>query len=272
MQHLSRLSHINKEIETIMKHGRNHISTWLPGLAAAVLATAMPARAVNVLWTDWQTGNPGGGTASGQIVTPSTTVNVSYSNPQGYAFFQDGSGFDYFRNDLGAVGSPYTSSVVDNMPTPGEMIGLYRSGFQTLSFSETIANPFFSYVSLNGNGYAFDRDFDVLSFGDASDPEGPNYPGNWGSGTSYKVDLGVGTYRYVLMGTGEPHGTIRFKGAFDSVTWQSLSDEYWNGFTVGIEGTAREVFPTPDAGATLPLLGFALGGFALMRRRFNPAA
>jgi hypothetical protein len=250
-----------------MKNRRNPITNWIPGLVAAILATAAPAHAVNVLWTDWQTGNAGAGTASGVITTPTTTVNVSYSNPQGYGFFQDGSGFDYFRNDLGAANSPYTSSVVNNIPTAGEMIALNRAGFQTLNFSETIANPFFSYVSLNGNGYAFDRDFDILSFGDASDPEGPNYPGHWGSGTSYKMDLGIGTYRYVLLGTGEPHGTIRFKGAFDSVTWESLSNEYWNGFTVGVEGTAREVFNTPDAGATLPLLGLALGGFALIRRR-----
>jgi type VI protein secretion system component Hcp len=27
------------------------------------------------------------------------------------------------------------------------------------------------------------------------------------------------------------------------LTWRSLTNEYWNGFTVGIQGTADEVFP-----------------------------
>jgi hypothetical protein len=257
-----------------MNNYRNN-STWLGALAVAAIAAATPAHAVNVLWTDWQSGTPSAGTAAGQIVTPSTTVNVTYQNRSSYAFLQTGAGhFDYFRNDLGAANSPYTSSVVDNIPTAGEMIGLDRAGLQTLSFSETIANPFFAFVSLNGNGYAFDRDFDILSFGDPSDPEGPNYSGHWGFGTSQKVDLGpgAGTYRYLLTGTGEPHGVLRFKGAFDSITWESSSNEYWNGFTLGIQGTARDVFPAPDASATLPLMGLALGGLAMMRRRFSKTA
>lgn len=55
------------------------------------------------------------------------------------------------------------------------------------------------------------------------------------------VDLGGGNFEYQLLGTGEPHGTIRFLGAFDTVSWRSLSNEFWNGFTVGIEDTAQEI-------------------------------
>ena len=98
----------------------------------------------------------------------------------------------------------------------------------------------FSYVSLNGYGYGFDQDFGILSFGDSSDG---NDCGYWGCGTSFKkvVDLGGGKFEYQLLGTGEPHGTIRFLGAFSTLTWRSLSNEYWNGFTVGVQGTAAEV-------------------------------
>ena len=136
-----------------------------------------------------------------------------------------------------------------------------------MSFSEAIANPIFSYVSLNGNGYAFDQDFDILSFGNASDG---NSCGYWGCGTSYKeiVDLGGGIFEYRLLGTGEPHGSLRFTGAFDNVSWRSLSNEYWNGFTVGVEGTAAEIIPNsvPEPG-TLILLGLGLAGVSLKRKQ-----
>jgi hypothetical protein len=240
-----------------------------PFLLAALLAQAAP---VVVNWTDWTSGNPGNGTAVGTITTPTSTVTVSYSNPQGYSFIQTGTGTDYFQNSNGVDGSPYTSSVVANIPPAAEMIGLEKAGSQTLTFSQAIANPFFSYISLNGNGYGFDRDFDILSFGSTTDPEGPNYNGYWGPGTSYKnvVDLGGGVMQYQLLGTGEPHGTIRFKGEFNTVSWQSLTDEYWNGFTVGVEGTAKEVFPThtvPDGGETLMLLGLSLAALAGLKKR-----
>jgi len=241
----------------------------IAAFAAAISLIASPVMAVQVNWTDWITGNPGAA-AQGTITTPTSTVIVSYSNPQTYYFIQTGGpDTDYWQNNLGPAGSPYTSSIVDNIPTASEMISLNQAGSQTLNFSETIANPFFSYVSLNGNGYAFDQDFDILSFGDASDPEGPNYSGFWGNGTSSKnvVDLGGGTFEYQLVGTGEPHGTIRFSGSFDTVSWRSLSSEDWNGFTVGIEGTSEEVFGVPDAGSTLSLLGGAFGVLAMARRR-----
>jgi hypothetical protein len=77
--------------------------------------------------------------------------------------------------------SPYTSTSVDNIPTGTDIIALRFSGTQTLTFSESIANPVFSYVSLNGN--TFDQDFEILSFGDASDGNDSVY---WGAGTSTK--------------------------------------------------------------------------------------
>jgi len=260
-------------------------------ILSRVLATTMlslasvAAVAVPIQWTDWTTGGSlsgGGFEGYGTITTPTSTVSVTYDNPLGVGFYQPSGGSDYWTSGgvRNAATSPYTGAFVDNIPTGTDIIALRFAGPQTLSFSETIANPVFSYVSLNGNGYGFDQDFDILSFGDPSDG---NTCGFWGCGTSSKniVDLGGGILEYQLLGTGEPHGTLRFTGAFDSVTWNSLSNEYWNGFTVGIQGTKQEVFPDdppdqgnpPDSGTDIPepstiaLLAMGLLGFGISYRK-----
>jgi hypothetical protein len=215
-------------------------------------------------WADWQTGTQT--EVLGEFVTNTSTVGITYTNNQGIAFLQTGTGIDYFESSQDPTISPYTSSEVDNTPTAAEMIALQNAGSQTLVFSESVANIVFSYVSLNTNGYSFDQDFDILSVGSV-DGKGSGY---WGSGTSYKniVDLGNGDFEYQLLGTGEPHGTIQFKGAFDQVSWDSLSSEYWNGFTVGIQGTSKDVFTDIPEPTTLAI--FALGMIGLVSRRFKP--
>lgn len=245
-------------------------------LAASVSLAGGHAQSATIQWTDWETSSTTGGgfTGFGTITTTSSTVSVTYNNPQGISFYQPSGGADYWKPNGGVRNpaiSPYTSSAVDNIPTGTDIIALNQIGLQTLSFSKSIANPVFSYVSLNGNGYAFDQDFEILSFGASSDG---NECGYWGCGTSSKnvVDLGGGNFEYQLVGTGEPHGTLRFLGAFSTVTWRSLNNENWNGFTVGIEGTAEEIFTSPvPVPAALPLFLSGLIGLGLVARRRNKA-
>ena len=248
-------------------------------LTLSIFIVSASVHAVPFYWTDW-TGtdvDPGVGfEGHGTITTPTSTVNVTYTNPRGVGFYNTGGGTDYWQN--GHAGrndaiSPYTSSLVDNSPAGTDIIALQYAGTQTLQFSEAIANPVFGFVSLNGNGYAFDQDFEILSLGGVDG----NACGFWGCGGAEKVvvDLGGGNFEYQLnsnnVGGSEPHGTLRFTGAFDTVTWRSTSNEFWNGFTVGVQGTAKEVFPevvgVPEP-ATIALmsLGLLALGFYLRKK------
>jgi len=232
----------------------------------AMLAGSPVAGAAPIFWTDWTTGTSttGGFTGNGTITTGTTSIAVTYTNAQGIGFFQSSGGIDYWVNG-DATTSPYTSAQVDNRPAGTDIVALQYAGSQTLTFSQAVANPVFAFVSLNGNGYAFDRDFDLLSLGGVDG----NACGYWGCGSASKVvvDLGGGNFEYQLDSTGgEPHGALQFKGTFDSVTWRSLSNEYWNGFTVGVQGSAAEVFPGDVPEPYSPAL-FLLGVSALVIAR-----
>ncbi|XOV85996.1 MAG: PEP-CTERM sorting domain-containing protein [Pseudomonadota bacterium] len=216
------------------------------------LGTSAGSQAAPFYWTDWAGSDLLPGVpfqAQGTISTGSSTVTVTYTNMNGVGFYQPSGGIDYWANGNSGSGgrddsiSPYTSSLVDNAPTGTDIIALSQAGSQTLTFSEVITNPVFGFVSLNGNGYAFDQDFEILSVGGVDG----NACGYWGCGgvTKVVVDLGGGNYEYQLnsngVGGSEPHGMIRFVDSFDTVTWRSSTDEYWNGFTVGVQGTAVEI-------------------------------
>ncbi|MCP5242838.1 MAG: PEP-CTERM sorting domain-containing protein [Burkholderiales bacterium] len=246
------------------------------------------ALAVPINWTDWTSESAiNGYTATGSIISGSETIGVTYTNAQGIGFSQmSGGGIDYWQNNRSGrdpATSPYTSTGingVDNIPTGTDILALSRQGSQTLSFTQAIANPVFAFVSLNRNGYAFDQDFEILSLGGVDG----NDCGYWGCGGAEKVivDLGGGNFEYQLnannVGGTEPHGVIRFSGAFDTVTWRSSTNEFWNGFTVGVQGTADQVFPCqqnpnlPQCQNTVPepgTLGLVIIGIIALSRRLK---
>jgi len=258
------------------------------GVCALSALVVTAASASPIYWTDWATGDldPSRGfEAQGTITTPSTSVAVTYRNPRGVAFLQSGTGTDYFQVNgvRDPSTSPYTSAAVDNIPTPAEMIGLRYATSQELLFSEAVVNPVFSFVSMEGYGFAFSQDFEVLS---VSDPSDGNSCGFWGCGSVRKeiVDLGDGTLQYRLVANGDsvpnvPHGSIRLLGEVSSVSWLSLSNDNWHGFTVGIPGTSAELLEPVDdfdgvftpasvpEPATLALVALGCLGLRRVRRR-----
>jgi hypothetical protein len=237
-------------------------------LASAVALAATAAQAAPVTWVDWTEviSDQNGTTVKGTLQVEGETVDVTYFNRQGIAFAQTNGGTNYWTGSP----SPYTSvgpNGNDNAPVTPDIVALRYMGEQVLSFSKAIANVYFAVVSLNSNGYGFDRDFTILSSGSQNiDGAGVDGCGYWGCGTLSKqlVDS-----EYQLLGTGEPHGTILLDGTFDSLGWRSLTNEFWNGFTVGVAGLAPPpppVSPIPVPAAGLMLAG-GLGLLGLWRRR-----
>ncbi|MFH1466274.1 MAG: MopE-related protein [Pseudomonadota bacterium] len=214
---------------------------FLPSLALAVSLLPATASAGVVSWVDWQSYDTASATVLGQaIAADGTVVDVTYTGE--WAFVQTSCGTNYWSTtDTGT----YLSSTVDNAPddsgvsaTMCDIIALRYATSKTLTFSEPVTNPLFAVVSLNGNGYRFDRDFDILSYG----------RGYWGTGTLTETTAiaSDGSVLYQLNGSGEPHGVIQFIGTFTEVSWTSLTPENWNGFGIAIENVAAAVPPEID--------------------------
>ncbi|EMI51858.1 beta strand repeat-containing protein [Rhodopirellula sallentina] len=204
-------------------------------------ATITPSNVYH--WVDWTSWDSVSRTATGTITVGSDVITVTYHNPQGIFGIQTSGGTNYWTGRSGAafVGeSPYVSDNVANGPSTTDLIQLQYAGTQTLSFSESVENLAFSIMSMNGNGYGFDQDFTIESYSGLNGA-GPGY---YGGGTMTKAIVGDtfqlndGGMNSASDGHSEPHGTIRFNNAFSELSWESLSDETWNGFSVGVSGTS----------------------------------
>lgn len=226
----------------------------LIGLTALMVGLPLTAQAAPVFWTDWTAGTAGAnGTATGVLDIGGTLVDVTYSGQ--IQFIQTNGGTNYWT-EPNPANRPYTSASVDNAPPASDIIALSQATTRTLTFSQPVQNLLFGVVSLNGNGYRFNQDFDIVSFGQ----------GFWGAGTLTRQDLGGGIYQ--LNGaTGEPHGIIEFQSAVTSITWDSLSNENWNGFTVGVRGVAPVTVPESGSVALLAMGALPIVGL-VARRRF----
>lgn len=229
-------------------------------LTAALLGLTQ-AWAAPVIWTDWISGTAGAASAAGGAIdlgpagADPSDIAVNYTGE--IQFIQTAPATNYWTGP----NTTYQSALVDNRPGSTDIIALSRATSKTLTFSQAVDNLFFAVVSLNGNGYSFNEDFEIVSFG----------PGFWGNGTLTKQLVGS---EFRLIGSGEPHGVIRFNRAVSAITWTSLTNENWNGFTVGTYGLAPPVNPPttpaiPEPG-TYALMGLGLAALAgVTRRRKN---
>ncbi|WVH09969.1 MAG: hypothetical protein EoVTN8_1486 [Fluviibacter phosphoraccumulans EoVTN8] len=165
------------------------------------------------------------------MTTEGGSVTATLSSTSSLAFVQTSSGTNYFST----YPVPYQSTGVA-APTSSDIVAFSDLGTRTLTFSTEVQNLYFAFVSMNGNGYRFDMDFDILS-------QATTTRGYWGAGEAQKREVVIDgvTYYELYAVTGEPHGVIRFKGAFSSVSWLNPTTEYWHGFTVGIKSSTTDL-------------------------------
>ena len=215
--------------------------------ALLLAATAVPAAAIEVAWTDWLSGN-GTTLATGSITSGATTLGVTIASPSGFFFVQTGAGTNFWTE---GNPRPYTGVAVTNAQTAAEMVALGNGGLKTIIFDRAVTDPYIAFVSWNGNAAQFSGPFVKVSEG----------CGFYGCGT---FTLGANNS---FVGTGEATGVLKFTGTFRTLSFTDSSEAY-HGLTIGIAGVA----PTPGAvpePATWALLigGFGLTGAALRRRR-----
>ena len=218
----------------------------LSAVAVAAL-TPVAASAAVIDWADWDSYTTGVTTGSAAGTMGSVGINFSGN----VTFAQTGTGTNYWTQPV-AGNEPYTNNaVVDNAPTPSEMIAMsYGNVTNTVTFSETVTDPIMAIVSQGRTSlpvaYDFDQPFNLLS-------EGRGY---WGDGF-YNLLAGD-----VLQGF-ELHGVIQFQGSFDSISWSVDRNEYWHGFTFGL---ADQSVSEPS---TFALFGLGLIGLGVMRRKLQ---
>lgn len=198
------------------------------------------------------------GSASGSMMIGSTAVTLTYSGDVTSATQVGTGGVDYY-----IPASVYTNSQVANVPSNNTLIALAENPAYTdsLKFSTPLLNPILDIVSLGAPGnavtYSFSATPTILSQGSAY----------WG-GCATCLSVSGNS----LSGT-EGSGVIEFMGSYNSISWTTMGGEYWNGFTVGVQGLGSgggTSTPEPATLATsaISLLGICSFAF-LLRKRTN---
>lgn len=230
------------------------------GLSLVVLLADSAAGApVNYTYATWSSDtlstSTTAGSASGSMIISGNTVSISYVGDVTTATQVGTGGINYY-----VPASVYTNSQVANVPSNNNLVALSElyTGGNTLTFSSPLLNPILDIVSL-GQGarpvtYNFDATPMILSQGSAY----------WGGCATCLTVTGNS-----LKGT-EGSGVIEFLGSYSSLSWTTTGGEYWNGFTIGVQGLGTGPSSGTPEPATFGLFGVAAAialGIARKRRR-----
>ncbi len=193
------------------------------------------------------------GSVTGTITIGLNTIIVTYTGDVVPATQVGAGGTDYY-----VPTSVYTNAQVANAPTNNTIVALDENPAftDTLTFSSPIRNPILDIVSLGAGGsgtsvkYNFNATPVILSQG----------PGYWAGGCNTCLSVSGNS----LIGT-EGDGVVEFIGTYSSISWTTTGSEYWNGFTVGVEGVAS---PVPEP-CSFMLLGSGVLGLLTVCKKFR---
>lgn len=208
-------------------------------LAAAVAAfTVTSAQAAPVNWVDWTSSTAN--SATGTILVDGSNVGVTMTNSANNHFVTTGAGTNYWTNPATYTTSNCTAGATcaDNAPPASDIVALGAGGTVSLSFTETLKDVYFAFVSWNINEGVYSTPVEILSYGS----------GFWGSGTPTQTNATT------IAHSGETHGTLLLAGALDGFSFTHKT-ETWHGFTIGVAGKA--VTPPPNP-IPLPAAGWML--------------
>lgn len=213
------------------------------GLLAALAAISLhPCLAQSIQWTDWTNwtfGRPGSavGTIGG--------VSVSYVGEATGAQTSTGTLYWLPASSFGGSNAPATPDII-------QLVGNY-TGANVITFSQPVRDPAVALLSIGSSttpvDYTFNQPFTILA-------GGPN--STWG-GASITNPSGN-----IVRGM-EGNGVIQFFGMYTSIQWTVSQPEIWQGFTVGILGSAPVASYTTAGG---PCVG--LGGTPVLAARNTP--
>jgi hypothetical protein len=209
------------------------------------LTSAGSAQADVIDWATWtatSTGYPTGGGATGSTAAG---VTITY---QGELLSVVANYPSWTPN------GSYVGGTVGNAPPVSGGILQLQGGFNpaptdTITFSTPVTNPVFAIWSLGQTGIDASFNFNAPFTIEAGGPSA-EYNGNPITTSGGNVVSGI-----------EGNGTIQFIGTYTQISWTNPVNEYWYGFTVGVDAA-------PEPGTwMMMILGFAGIGFMAYRRK-----